>query len=96
MRGYQSVPPSLLASVAFFKASQNPESRISTVWVQNLNTDGCPPIKLEKLQSEIGERILKLAPIIGLHLPSFKTHTVIQEVHFLDKLMESEWTDHAS
>jgi len=47
---------------------------------------------LEKLQSEIRERILKLAPIIGLHLPSFKARTVIQKLHFLDKLLESEWT----
>ena len=59
--------------------------------------------KLEKLQSEIGKRILKLskfhadlAPIIGLHLPSIKARIAIQKLRFLTKLLKSEQDDLAS
>ena len=59
--------------------------------------------KIEKLQSEIGNRILKLskfyadlAPIIGLHLPSIKARIVIRKIDFLAKLQDSERDDLAS
>ena len=59
--------------------------------------------KLEKLQSEIGKRILKLskfhadlAPIIGLHLPSIKALIAIRKLRFLAKLLKSEQDDLAS
>ena len=59
--------------------------------------------KLEKLQSEIGKRILKLgkfhadlAPTIGLHLPSIKAHIAIGKLRFLAKLLKSEQDDLAS
>ena len=59
--------------------------------------------KLEKFQSEIGRRILKLskhhadlAPIIGLHLPSMKVRILLRKLHFLAKLLESEEDDLSS
>ena len=59
--------------------------------------------KLEKFQSGIGRRILKLskhhadlAPIIGLHLPSMKVRILLRKLHFLAKLLESEEDDLSS
>ena len=56
-----------------------------------------PPLmgKLEKFQSEIGKRILRLskyhnnlAPLIGLHLPSIKVRVLLRKLSFLAKLLE--------
>ena len=51
--------------------------------------------KLEKFQSEIGKRILRLskyhnnlAPLIGLHLPSIKVRVLLRKLSFLAKLLE--------
>ena len=53
--------------------------------------------KLEKFQSEIGKRILRLskhhsdfAPLIGLHLPSIKARVLLRKLTFLAKLLENE------
>ena len=58
--------------------------------------------KVEKFQSEIGKRILRLskyhsdlAPLVGLRLPSIKTHVLLRKLTFLAKLLESE-DDHIS
>ena len=51
--------------------------------------------KLEKFQSEIGKRFLRLskyhnnlAPLIGLHLPSIKVRVLLRKLSFLAKLLE--------
>ncbi len=51
---------------------------------------------LEKFQSEIGRRILRLsrfhsdiAPVIGLHLPSIKARVLMRKLTFLAKLISS-------
>jgi hypothetical protein len=53
--------------------------------------------KLEKFQSEIGKRILRLskyhsdlAPLVGLRVPSIKARVLLRKLTFLAKLLESE------
>ena len=102
-----------LGSIGSFQGVLNPLTGLSVfeVFVIPILLYGCetwiltPALlsKLEKLQSEIGKRILKLskfhadlAPIIGLHLPSIKARIAIRKLRFLTKLLKSEQDDLAS
>ena len=102
-----------LGSIGSFLGKLNPLSARSVyeIFVITVLLYGCEtwiltsPLlnKLEKFQSEIGRRILKLskhhadlAPIIGLHLPSMKVRILLRKLHFLAKLLESEEDDLSS